>query len=142
MLNLGRKLAAWSTRRDAYRRLTALDDRMLADIGLNRAEIPAVVKAMSRTPAGSVEGSFESEVVLPLKQWNLWRDAHKQLSQLDNHMLSDIGLVRGDIDCATEAAALVGLVDGLAVQATFEPRALSGARQVELIDAWLDRLRA
>ena len=52
------------------------------------------------------------------------------------------GSVRGDIDCATEAAALVGLVDGLAVQATFEPRALSGARQVELIDAWLDRLRA
>src|SRR4051812_23709998 len=52
---LGRKLAAWSTRRDAYRRLTALDDRMLADIGLSRAEIPAVVKAMSYNPASAVE---------------------------------------------------------------------------------------
>ena len=41
-----------------------------------------------------------------------------------------------------EAAALVGLVDGLAVQATFEPRLLSPARQVELVDACLDRLRA
>jgi BetI-type transcriptional repressor, C-terminal len=50
--------------------------------------------------------------------------------------------VRADTDCATEAAALVGLVDGLAVQATFEPRALSAARQVELVDACLDRLRA
>jgi AcrR family transcriptional regulator len=50
--------------------------------------------------------------------------------------------VRADADCATEAAALVGLVDGLAVQATFEPRALSAARQVELVDACLDRLRA
>ena len=59
--HLGRKLAAWSSRRDAYRRLTALDDRMLADIGLSRAEIPAVVKAMRYAPAGSVEGSFESE---------------------------------------------------------------------------------
>jgi hypothetical protein len=36
----------------------------------------------------------------------------------------------------------VGLVDGLAVQATFEPRALSAGRQVELVDACLDRLRA
>lgn len=102
---LGRKLAAWSSRRDAYRRLTALDDRMLADIGLSRAEIPAVVKAMQYAPAGSVEGSFESEVVLPLKQWNLWRDAHKQLSQLDNRMLSDIGLVRGDIDWVADELA-------------------------------------
>src|SRR5262245_5664975 len=50
--------------------------------------------------------------------------------------------VRADADCVTEAAALVGLVDGLAVQATFEPRALSATRQVELVDAWLDRLRA
>jgi uncharacterized protein YjiS (DUF1127 family) len=102
---LGRKLAAWSSRRDAYRRLTALDDRMLADIGLRRSDIPAVVKAMDHAPAGSAEGSFESEVVLPLKQWNLWRDAHKQLSQLDNRMLSDIGLVRGDIDWVADELA-------------------------------------
>jgi uncharacterized protein YjiS (DUF1127 family) len=60
---------------------------------------------MRYTPAGSVEGSFESEVVLPLKQWNLWRDAHKQLSQLDNRMLSDIGLVRGDIDWVADELA-------------------------------------
>ena len=78
---------------------------MLADIGLSRAEIPAVVKAMRYAPAGSVEGTFESEVVLPLKQWNLWRDAHKQLSQLDNRMLSDIGLVRGDIDWVADELA-------------------------------------
>jgi AcrR family transcriptional regulator len=52
------------------------------------------------------------------------------------------GAVRADCDCATEAAALVGLVDGLAVQATFEPRALKPARQIELVDACLDRLRA
>ena len=102
--HIGRTLAAWSSRRDAFRRLNALDDRMLADIGLNRAEIPAVVKAMTYAPA-SVEGSFESEVVLPLKQWNLWRDAHKQLSQLDNRMLSDIGLVRGDIDRVADELA-------------------------------------
>ena len=52
------------------------------------------------------------------------------------------GKVRADADCAAQAAALVGLVDGLAIQATFEPRALSAARQVELVDACLDQLRA
>ena len=52
------------------------------------------------------------------------------------------GLLRPDVDPETEAAALVGLVDGLAVQATFEPRALGAARQLELVDACLDRLRA
>ena len=52
------------------------------------------------------------------------------------------GLVRADADPDTQAAALVGLVDGLAVQATFEPRALSAERQLELVDACLDQLRA
>jgi TetR/AcrR family transcriptional repressor of bet genes len=52
------------------------------------------------------------------------------------------GLVRADLDCTTEAAALVALVDGLAVQATFEPHVLSAARQVELVDARLGELRA
>jgi TetR/AcrR family transcriptional regulator, transcriptional repressor of bet genes len=52
------------------------------------------------------------------------------------------GLLRADADPDTQAAALVGLVDGLAVQATFEPRALGADRQVALVDACLDRLRA
>lgn len=52
------------------------------------------------------------------------------------------GEIRADVDCAAEAAALVALVDGLAIQATFEPRALSARRQTELVDAHLDALRA
>ena len=54
----------------------------------------------------------------------------------------EAGQVRAEVDCEAEAAALVGLVDGLAVQATFEPRLLSASRQVELVDARLDGLRA
>jgi TetR/AcrR family transcriptional regulator, transcriptional repressor of bet genes len=54
----------------------------------------------------------------------------------------DQGLVGADVDPDTQAAALVGLVDGLAVQATFEPRALSADRQIALVDACLDQLRA
>jgi uncharacterized protein YjiS (DUF1127 family) len=101
-----RKVSAWAKRRDAYRNLMALDDRMLTDIGLSRAEIPAVVKAMSGTlVAGSFNGGFEADVVLPLKQWKLWRAANKQLNQLDNHMLNDIGMVRGDIESVAEELA-------------------------------------
>ena len=54
----------------------------------------------------------------------------------------DAGAVRADVDCAAAATALVALVDGLAIQATFEPRAVSGAAAVELVDAHLDALRA
>ena len=52
------------------------------------------------------------------------------------------GAVRADVDCPAAAAALVALVDGLAIQATFEPRAISGARAVALVDAHLDALCA
>jgi AcrR family transcriptional regulator len=52
------------------------------------------------------------------------------------------GEIRAGVDCAAEAAALVALVDGLAIQATFEPRALTARRQTELVDAHLDALRA
>jgi AcrR family transcriptional regulator len=54
----------------------------------------------------------------------------------------DARAVRADVDCPAAATALVALVDGLAIQATFEPRAVSGARAVELVDAHLDALRA
>ena len=103
---VGRKIANWAHKRAAYRSLMALDDRMLADIGLTRSDIPQLVSAMRgplATPA--VDGSFEAEVVMPLKQWNLWRVANKQLNQLDNRMLSDIGFVRGDIDWVADELA-------------------------------------
>jgi TetR/AcrR family transcriptional regulator, transcriptional repressor of bet genes len=51
------------------------------------------------------------------------------------------GEIRADVDCAAAAAALVAVVDGLAIQATFEPRALSVRRQAQLVDGHLDALR-
>ena len=53
----------------------------------------------------------------------------------------EAGAIRAGLDCTSEAAALVALVDGIAVQATFEPRALPAARQLELVDARLAELR-
>lgn len=44
------------------------------------------------------------------------------------------GELTQNLDCEQEAAALIALADGLAVQATFEPRALTPQRQLELVD--------
>jgi AcrR family transcriptional regulator len=52
------------------------------------------------------------------------------------------GDLAADLDCKREAAALIALADGLAVQATFEPRALPPRRQLELVDDRLARLLA
>jgi AcrR family transcriptional regulator len=50
------------------------------------------------------------------------------------------GVVDPELDCDREAAELVALVDGLAVQATFEPGALGPERQLELVDGRLASL--
>jgi TetR/AcrR family transcriptional regulator, transcriptional repressor of bet genes len=69
--------------------------------------------------------------------YRAWRDRIRDRL----HEAQEAGQIRADVDCLAEAAALVGLVDGLAVQATFEPRVLSATRQVELVDARLEELR-
>jgi uncharacterized protein YjiS (DUF1127 family) len=101
-----RSFARWAQRREAYRSLMALDDRMLADIGLNRSEIPVVIGAMAGGSVAAMERGFEADLILPLRQWNLWRTAQKELNRLDDRTLDDIGFVRGDIEqVADELAA-------------------------------------
>jgi TetR/AcrR family transcriptional repressor of bet genes len=51
------------------------------------------------------------------------------------------GTIDSAIDPLREAAGLVALVDGLAVQAMFEPSGPSEERQLELLDARLAELR-
>lgn len=73
------------------------------------------------------------------------RDAYRAWRRLLAEALSQAqerGDVAADLDCEREAAALIALADGLAVQATFEPRALTPERQLELVDERLERLRA
>jgi uncharacterized protein YjiS (DUF1127 family) len=96
-------LVRFARRRRAYHNLMALDDRMLRDIGLTRDEIPAVVKSLTgEAPAWS----SDAEEVSTIRVWNRYRAAAKELGQLDNHMLADIGIVRGDIDWVAEELAV------------------------------------
>jgi AcrR family transcriptional regulator len=73
------------------------------------------------------------------------RDAYRTCRRMLAEALSEAqerGNLAPDLDCEREAAALIALADGLAVQATFEPRALTPERQLEIVDEWLERVRA
>jgi AcrR family transcriptional regulator len=68
--------------------------------------------------------------------YRLWRDrVGKTLVTAQRQ-----GLVDESIDPAREAAALIALVDGLAIQASFDGRAIPAARQLEILDERLARL--
>jgi uncharacterized protein YjiS (DUF1127 family) len=88
-------VALWNKRRVAYSALNGLDNRMLADIGITRAEISDVVKGMHKAvsyPALSLD------LVAPIAAWNRARQTANQLYKLEDRMLSDIGVVRGEIE--------------------------------------------
>ena len=68
--------------------------------------------------------------------YRLWRErVAKTLAAAQRQ-----GLVDEAVDPKRTAAALIALVDGIAIQATFDPRAVSAERQLELLDDHLARL--
>jgi uncharacterized protein YjiS (DUF1127 family) len=52
------RIASWQQSRRLVRRLSSLDDRLLADIGIERADIPDVAR-----------GAFVREVAAPFVAW-------------------------------------------------------------------------
>lgn len=54
----GRSFAEWRRKQQAYAELMALDDRSLADIGVRRSEIPAIVEGRHEKSAGSRDREF------------------------------------------------------------------------------------
>ena len=101
---LVRPMREWFQRRTTYRDLMGLDDRTLADIGLSRGQIPALIESLRAGHAPAVD-SRSADIIRPLRLWNRSRLAAKDLSTLDDRMLSDIGMVRGDIDDVAEELA-------------------------------------
>ncbi|MFO1061761.1 MAG: DUF1127 domain-containing protein [Dongiaceae bacterium] len=108
---LGNALTGWYRRQRAYDELMALDDAMLRDIGVNRGEIPLIVARLSRSPEAMPIQSWrlDEELVRPIRQWNRSRQTARTLQSLDDHMLTDIGLVRGEIDEVAETMAAKSL---------------------------------
>ena len=103
-------------RRLAIAELSRLDDRLLRDIGLERARIPEVVdglvgrgperspRVLSRGVASrGARGSFLGRMVADLGRARLRRQAVNGLSRLDDRLLRDIGLERDGIPDAVDA---------------------------------------
>ncbi|HEV8677958.1 MAG TPA: DUF1127 domain-containing protein, partial [Stellaceae bacterium] len=82
------------------RQLQKLDDRLLADIGLQRWQIEIVADNAVGGPRLSFPAAVAQLVTLLVKRFRLWREkriAYRELMALDERMLRDIGLSRGDI---------------------------------------------
>lgn len=65
-----------------------------------------------------------------------WRDLLVRLLR----QAEEDGELAPGLDLQREASGIIAFVDGLAVQATFEPAQLPPRRQLELVDRYLNRL--
>jgi uncharacterized protein YjiS (DUF1127 family) len=101
-----RPVVRMARKRHAYATLMALDDRMLNDIGIDRGDIPAFVKGLSGDRPAEQTSAETVETTPTFGVWNRYRATARELGQLDNHMLADIGMVRGDIDWVAEELAV------------------------------------
>jgi uncharacterized protein YjiS (DUF1127 family) len=97
-----RPVADLLARHEAATHLYGLDDRLLADVGLTRADIPAVVRNVHRAPK-QVETGFDA--VRQIRVYNRSRIAAKELGAYDDRMLDDMGFVRGDIQWVAKKLA-------------------------------------
>jgi len=99
----------WDEKRLAVRELSALDDRLLRDIGVSRDEIKDLVHSAARagsTARGELLVDFvQAAIVEPFRRWRLRARTRAELSALDDSMLRDIGVERGQIDGIAEAVA-------------------------------------
>ncbi len=106
-------LRRWIVRRQTINTLSALDDRLLDDIGLIRSHIPAFVHDLDEAMlSGRIEGQTAAQKVRKatnalrsLRQWNLSRQAAGDMVRLDPDALADLGYVKGDVDWVPEALA-------------------------------------
>ena len=102
-----------STRRRVLDQLHRLDGRMLRDIGLERTPLAEAVDATleSRAPAWASESfsitglgkALVAPIVRPIVRWHRNATTLGELAQLDDHLLADIGVNRGDLRYAPEA---------------------------------------
>ena len=96
-----RPVIEWNRRREIYDQLMSMDDRMLADIGMTRYDAAEYVRRLGREvqePLPEVLAAMEQDVTAPIRAWNRARLTARQLDQLSDRQLVDIGVVRGDID--------------------------------------------
>jgi uncharacterized protein YjiS (DUF1127 family) len=89
-LSLLARLRVYRDRRQAYASLVALDDRLLADVGLQRANLKAEVFGQSKEE----KSSLFARLRLSLQRARRRRATIDSLQALPDHVLADIGIER------------------------------------------------
>lgn len=117
--------AAWQ-RRATLDRLSRLNDHMLDDIGLDRGTIHDFAEGTQERPAAS-------PLVARIRAYRQRRATIRELEALDDRMLADIGLVRGQIPAVVKQAMGNNAEDGPALRAKalidqLDQKARSGPR--------------
>lgn len=93
----GSLLQRWLQRAAVVRELSDLDNRMLDDIGVARWQIEEIADSAVGGERPSLLAAVATAVAGPVVRWYRRNQVEKQLSQLDDRMLADIGVNRGDI---------------------------------------------
>lgn len=95
---------AWRRRR-TVKQLQSLSDRMLDDIGLRRDQIDGVATMLAARPVAGAPHSSTSiarTLLAKARRSRLRRATIRELEQLSDRVLSDIGMSRGQIPAAVE----------------------------------------
>ncbi len=93
----GSLLQRWLRRAAVVRELSELDGRMLDDIGVSRWQIDEIADAAVGGKRPSLLAAVADALTGSVVRWHRRNQAFQQLSQLDDRMLADIGVNRGDI---------------------------------------------
>lgn len=137
-------LARAPARRAMADNLGRLDDRMLADIGIARQDIRRVAEDATGGPAlgllALLARLFRVLAVQPLRAWYRRRATMRELMRLDDRMLADIGIERGELallgrierprNAAASEPAIILWERGGAAAGVFAARALGRDRQL------------
>jgi uncharacterized protein YjiS (DUF1127 family) len=93
---------SWNQRRNSFRELTRMNDYLLTDIGLTRFDIKAAAGGGSISLGGlfATLAELARNAAEIITGWNQRRHDYRRLSQMDDHLLADIGLRRHEIEAA------------------------------------------
>ena len=79
----GNVLERWLRRAAVVRELSQLDDRMLADIGVQRWQIETVADKATGATRGSLLSALAWTLAAPFARWYRRNEAYRQLASLD-----------------------------------------------------------
>ena len=99
---------AWLEQRRTGRLLTACSDRVLADIGIAREDIPLVARGQDPLQAPERSGWFanlRASLNEALAARRLWRRQQAELRAYSDEELADLGIARRDIRSVVRGAA-------------------------------------